>query len=205
MLKRILVGLVPVLVIVAVAVAPSTALAVPHVYQNDSKLTEGEPLPIIMWGNLKPLNATTGEEECHYAVGGYLENPTGGGAAVGKIETFDAYSCVAEGCASDGGKIKVAAEILPWALDVGEESGVFRDEITGVNITYDCEGILSVLVHGEFKPKAKNGTSIGSKPSEAEFDEGSGELESELGPFRFGGKLSVEGYGKEQLVTVKNP
>ena len=205
MSKKLLISLAPLAVTAAFAVMPASALAVPHAYQNGSKIAEAEPLPTISWGNIKLTNATLGEVECHNAVGGVSENPAGGGAAVGKVESFNPYSCVAEGCASLGGKIKVLPEKLPWAVEVIEESGVFRNKTTGVNVTIDCEGVISVLFHGENKPKAKNGSAIGSKPSEAEFDEGSGSLESEVGPGKTGGKLVVQGYKKEEVIAIKNP
>jgi len=177
-----------------------------HVYQNGVKIAEGEPFPVIEWGTLKLNNLTLGEVECRTAVGGYVENPAGGGPAIGKIETLAMYNCICEGCASLGGKIKVTTSGLPWSVGVTEESGsTFREITTGVEVTLDCEGVETNFFHGEWKPKTINGTAIGSKPAIAEFESGAGELESSVGGLKPGGKLNVEGYGREQVVAVKSP
>jgi len=183
-----------------------TSASPPHVYQNGARLAEGEPFPTIEWGTIKLTNASVGEVECHTAAGGYLENPTGGGAAVGEVEAFAPYDCVAEACTSQGGKIKVIAEKLPWPVEVIEEAtSIFRDKTTGVNLTVDCEKVSSTLFHGAWRPETVSGSTIGSKPSSIEFGEGSGELESGVGGGKASGKLNIEGFGKEQLVAVRSP
>jgi len=211
-MKKLLAVPVPLLAMAAFAVAPSAALAVPHVYQNGNRLAEGEPFSTIEWGTVGLSDVEIGREvECRYVVGGYAENPEGGGAAIGKVEAFDPYDCVAEGCASLGGEIKVTVSGLPWSVEVIEESGpVFRDKTTGIEVTIDCTGESSALFKGEWKPKAINGSAIGSKPSTDEFGSGSGELEGSedgepVGKLKASGKVNVLGYSKEQLVAVKSP
>ena len=191
--------------------------ATPHVYSNLVKHGEGTILRTIAWGTLKFTNPTLGEVECHTISAGYSDNPTGGGAAVGKVQAFDPYECVGETCTSLGGTgIEVIPEKLPWSEEVTEpEAGVFRmntgNRLKAAGAVFErvnCIGVKNTQFVGEFAPKIlNNGLKIGEDPAEQEFDQpGSGELESEaLGAGKFGGRFKVEGYDAEELIEVKNP
>ena len=189
--------------------------ATPHVYKNGLKLAEGKKLRTIGWGTLKLTNATLGEIECHTISAGYSENPTGGGAAIGKVQAFSPYECVAETCKSLGGtKIEITPEKLPWNAEVVEpETGAFRMK-TGnrtktagaIFFTVNCEGVTKPQFSGEETPKIlNNGLTIGSAPGEEEFDAGAGELESEVGAGKVAGRGKGMGYAAEELIEVKNP
>jgi hypothetical protein len=189
----------------------------PHVYKNGQKQAEGKILRTIAWGTLKLTNSTLGEVECHTVSAGYMENPTGGGAAVGKVQAFDPYECVGETCKSLGGtKIEVIPEELPWSAEVTEpEEGVFRMKLGNktkaagaVFERVNCIAVKNAQFVGEDAPKIlNNGLAIGVLPAEQEFDQpGSGELESEaLGGGKYRGRLKVEGYAEQEMLEIRNP
>jgi hypothetical protein len=188
----------------------------PHVYKNAVKGTEGKAVRSFSWGILKLTNTTLGEVECHYVMAGSVENPTGGGVPVGKVQGLVPYECVSESCKALGGTaIEVTAENLPWSFEVTEpQPGVFRvrtgnsSKAAGaVFVRVNCVGAKSVQFFGEDAPKMLNGLTIGSAPTENEFDQpGSGELGSEgLGGLKFSGKLKTEGFAAEELIEIKNP
>jgi hypothetical protein len=191
---------------------------IPHLYKNGAIMAEGKPLRWIGWGTLKLSNATLGEVECHYVMAGFAENPTGGGAPVGKVQGLDPYECVlSASCKASGGTaIGVTPETLPWSLEVTEpQPGVFRmrsgnsSKAAGaVFVSVNCVGVKNVQFFGEYAPKVlNNGISIGTGPNEEEFDQpGSGELQSEgLGGLKFSGKVKIEGYAAQELIAVKHP
>jgi alpha-tubulin suppressor-like RCC1 family protein len=189
--------------------------ATPHVYKNGVIGAEGQKVRTIGWGTDKISNTTLGPVECHTISAGYSENPAGGGAAIGKVQGFFFYECVAETCKTMGGtKIEVTPEKLPWNAEVVEpEEGVFRmktgNRAKTAGATFlkvNCEGISKPQFSGEDAPKIlNNGISIGATPAETEFDAGAGELESEIGAARLEGKLKGQGYSAQELVEVKNP
>jgi IPT/TIG domain len=198
-----------------------TAPACPHVYVNGGKKEEGAKVRTIGWGTIKLLNTFLTEVECHNVIGGYSENPTGGGATIGKIQAFDAYECVSAGCASLGGSaIEVTPENLPWNGETSEpEKGVFRTRsgmpaktpktiyAGEVVVRVNCVGVTNTQFYGENSPKIKEGTSIGVLPAENIFDQpGSGELENEnIGAGTTEGEVKVQGYGEQELISAKNP
>jgi hypothetical protein len=146
-----------------------------------------------------------------------VENPTGGGPAVGKVQAFAPYECVSESCKALGGTaIEVTAEKLPWSVEVTErEEGVFRmrtgnktKAAAAVVVRVNCIGKTNAEFFGEYAPKVlNNGVAFGSAPGEEEFDQpGSGELESAaLGGLKTAGRLKTQGYGAQELIEVKNP
>jgi hypothetical protein len=188
-----------------------------HVYKNGVIGAEGKPVRTIAWGTLKLTNSTLGEVECHDVLAGYLENPAGGGSAIGQIQGFAPYECVSASCTALGGSaIEVSVEKLPWSAELTEaEEGGFRirsgnrlKATAAVFERVNCVGKLNAQFSGEDAPKLlNNGLSIGAFPSEQEFDQpGSGELESEAsGALEFAGKLKVQGYASQELIEVKNP
>jgi hypothetical protein len=220
--KFFFISLAPLLAIAALAVMPAASQAAPHIYVNGVIAKEAKKVREISWGTAKLKNSTLGEVECHNIFAGYGENPTGGGAAIGKVQAFYPYECGSSSCEALGGvNIEVTAGKLPWKVEVTEpESKVFRQK-TGfkgkeknkpptepeyVNFTVNCERVAKVEFFGEQTPKIlNNGLSIGSAPGELELTNG-GELESELiGNGTTEGNVKVEGYGAEELIEVKNP
>jgi hypothetical protein len=218
---KLSVGLAPLLAIAAFAATPMTAQAActapacPHVYRNGVILAEGKKLQLIAWGTLKLTSSSLGEVECHNIGAGYVENPIGGGIAVGKSEAEADYECVSASCAAFGGKIESTPENLPWLEELTEpEPGVFRIKVGkkgkepgSIFVRAKCQGLFNEQFFGELAPKIlNNGVAIGALPGEAEFDAGAGALESAFfGAGKTAGRLKGQGYGAEELIEVKNP
>jgi hypothetical protein len=82
------------------AVMPVAAQAeLKHWYQNMAKATEGEEVPVVMFGNEVNLSQFLfGEVNCKTAGGGTIENPVGGGAGVGRTNSLTSYECHGEPC-----------------------------------------------------------------------------------------------------------
>jgi alpha-tubulin suppressor-like RCC1 family protein len=186
-----------------------------HAYKNGVIVAQGKKLLTIGWGTLKFTNASL-EVECHTISAGFMENPTGGGSAIGKVQAHFPYECVSASCTTAGGTaIELTPENLPWSSEATEvEGGAFRAR-TGnrikaagaVLLRVNCVGVKNTQFFAEDVPRVlNNGISIGSAPDEEEFDPGSGELESEaFGGLKLAGKVKFEGYGEEELIEVKNP
>jgi hypothetical protein len=223
MKKKFLMGLVPLVVVAAFLVIPAasqgvcgTAPKCPHVYKNGVIAKEGTKVRLLNWG---VLNLTTRfPAECHYAVAGFLENPPGAGQqATGLVQVFSPYECVSTECILIGGKFfELKSEQLPWNVEITEPSaGVFRQK-TGVKgekggkgsqeLFWSCEGIAGAHIFGETSPLIlNNGTAIGLKPGEIEFEAGSGELEGESPGPKFQKNFKQQGFAGQELIEVRNP
>jgi hypothetical protein len=191
-----------------------------HAYRNGVISKEGKKLPTIGWGTLKFTSASPyGAFECLDITAGLMENPSGGGSAIGKVQALVPYECaLSETCKTSGGTAtQVTPENLPWSTEATEvEGGAFRTR-TGnrikaagaVFLRANCVGVKNTQFFAEDAPRVlNNGVSIGSAPDEEEFDQpGSGELESEAGGLKLAlaGPVKFEGYGTEELIEVKNP
>jgi hypothetical protein len=187
-----------------------------HVYKNGAIVAEGAKARMIGWGTLKFTNASYGEVECHTITAGFMENPTGGGSAIGKAQAHLPYECVSASCKASGGTaIELTPENLPWSTEATEVAGGALRLRTGnrinaagaVFLRVNCVGVKNTQFFAEDMPKVLNdGISIGSAPDEEEFDPASGELESEaLGGLKFAGKAKIMGYGEQELLELKNP
>jgi hypothetical protein len=222
--KKLCIGLAPLLVTAAFAVMPATTQAAciapncPHVYQNGAQTPEAVHLNYIAWGVLTLANSgPLGEAECRTIWGGYLENPPGGGAAVGKIGSTEGYECTSARCESTLGELSITLEKLPWKTEITEPSaGVFRMRIGRTSkaepeamfVKWSCTTIAAETFFSETSPRnLNNGVTIGSIPDELQFDQpGSGALESAvLGTVKITGKLKIEGFGGQELISTKNP
>ena len=116
-----------------------------------------------------------------------------------------------------GGKfLALSAEHLPWRVEVTEPSaGVFRQktgqkanvvEPGSIEYLLNCEGVSKPHPFGELSPLIlNNGRAIGPKLGELDFTQTTGELESEVGPFKVAGRLKTQGYAGQELIEVKNP
>src|SRR5262249_19784227 len=190
-----------------------------HAYRNGIISAVGKKRPLIGWGTLKFTSASPyGEFECKDITAGFIENPSGGGSAIGKVQTLAPYECaLSEPCKTLGGTAtQVTPENLPWSTEATEvEGGAFRlrtgNRIKAAGAVFlreNCVGVKNTQFFAEVAPTVlNNGISIGSAPNEEEFDPGSGALEKEEagGGLKLAGKVKFEGYGEEELIEVKNP
>jgi hypothetical protein len=138
-----------------------------------------------------------------------VENPSDG-AGRGAIEALGPFQCGGAGCPAS---TLAKAEDLPWPVELSEpEAGLIREQVRGVAVRVRCavaatpgerERVLSnQLFTGEWTPVNSIGTSAG-KPAYDEFGAGSGELVGEAGAARTLGRLKLEGYEEQQVISAE--
>jgi IPT/TIG domain len=128
-------------------------LGPPHYYKNGgaTPIPEGEKVPFISWGKLTFTPEPAGSPAfCETSAGGYVENPAGGGAGVGKTLRFASWNCVINECPAGeveiGGKkyekefeVIWPAQDFPWPSTLTEEeAGVVRTNSSGVVMELGC-------------------------------------------------------------------
>src|ERR1700730_5540034 len=116
MSRELRTGFAAVLLVVAFAVMPAAAEAVPHFYKNKIIAPEesggpgAEGTDVISWGTLVLETKTVGIITCLNEFGGDAFNPIGGGAGEGKIDAYAAYDCTNTLCEET---FKSKQEIVP--------------------------------------------------------------------------------------------
>jgi hypothetical protein len=109
--KKLTISLAPLLVMATFALAPAVAQAVPHYFVNGALSPEGVKVQNMSYGALSLTSSGGGAPvECLNVVGGYSENPAGGGAGVGETNGWAAFNCTDTECEAGGGKIGVIFE-----------------------------------------------------------------------------------------------
>jgi hypothetical protein len=208
----------------ALAVLPTVAQAAPRYQKNAVFLKEGATGKTFVqgWGTFK-LSTCCGAVAaytCRHAVGGYIENPVGGGAGVGQTELFTAYQCTFSACPTFPA---VLAEELPWPEVLEEpKAGEIRAKTTGFKESFQCwatkagrekaargEGEVpnarNIFI-GSTTPKPENGTSA-AHPGFLEFGPGAGKFEQEGSAGTITaeteGKMKVLGYKEAELINVE--
>jgi hypothetical protein len=210
----------------AFAVLPNVAQAVPHYYKNNVILAEGAAGKTFLegWGTLKlkTVLGGTAEYTCRNAAGGFIENPTGGGAGVGATELFTSYQCTFTACPTFP---TVLAEELPWKGELEEPgAGEIRGRSMAVKADLQCwatKAAFEKAARGEAelpnaknvfigtsKPKVETGTSAGH-PGFLEFGPTAGTLEQEGSAGTIQGetigKVKALGYKEAEVINVANP
>jgi hypothetical protein len=204
--KKLILSLAPLLATAAFAVMPAAAQAAPHHWYNNGVLIpEGQRVPTVSWGTLA-LESAAGKVECRTVIGGYVENPVGGGAGVGAIQAFNEYECTST-CPVE---VEHIAEGLPWRTELIEVSTKSRDRTVGMKIRIKCEypkpGTVyeNTVFSGSNDPLEQNGTALG-KPSQVVYA-GTGEEElvsPELGKSKTEGRVKTQGYEATEVITNK--
>jgi hypothetical protein len=202
--RRLLIGLTPALAVAALIAAPVLAQAAnpPHYFINGTGLgaraSEGEKIPIVLWGTLGFSSSQEPRITCDTAIGGWAENPgegTAGAAGVGEIQSFNAYDCEDKACtasATSGGPatyISIAAQPTAYvspaapggnATDLGWKSHLLYEEPTKL-IRSEIEGIKL-----EFTCHREEGTTEAGEPTFVTeyFETKEGSLRPSSGPLR---------------------
>jgi hypothetical protein len=206
-----------------------TAPSCPHAYKNGLIGAEGEHINGIAWGTLQLFNTKLGEVECKNVFAGYGENPAGGGRAVGKVQAFFPYECTDEFCATQLGEILVTAGKMPWRGEAwspekkltefwgrtgfkGPTPNTEPSEPEFVQTHINCTTVVQANFFGENDTKTlNNGIAIGSAPGEVQSFETKENAQATnletaaIGVGEVKKKLKGEGYGGEELFSVKNP
>jgi hypothetical protein len=196
----------------------------PHWYSEGRIRPEGAKTPDIEWGDLA-LNGAM-EVSCHTAIGGWIENPVGGGAGIDATEAFAAWACVANYTCPAGTRPGVEPQRLPWPSVLEEIGGKIRDNVTGVKVKIGCQRELPGNAAGENEvigtnfvvgkqkdePLAPAGATKGTSalhPGSFVFDTGSGHLEAEGSEgavlVSTEGELKILGFEEQRLINARNP
>lgn len=173
MSKKLFTGLAPLVAIAAFVVMPAAAQAVPHYFKSNALAAEGEKIPTVTWGKLTlaPNPPVAANTTCENISGGFVENPTGGGAGIGQTTRFATYNCTNAECPAGeveiapGVKVEKEFEVvsnpnhLPWPNVLEEpEAGVIRTNNTNVEVKLAC------MAHGFSRLAAGEGNaSLGAK------------------------------------------
>lgn len=170
MSRKLLMGLAPMLVAVALAVIPAVARAAPHYYRSNVLIPEGERVPVLEWGTVRLTlePAIPPSTTCETVSGGYVENPVGGGAGIGATLRFAASNCGGTGTECPSGEVEIGGkkyekefeliyppQSFPWPSVLEEpEPAVVRTNITGVVMEAACMAHkLTRSAAGEGGPK----------------------------------------------------
>ncbi len=208
--------------------APTVAF--PKWYKNGTLVDEGIRIPVVEWGTVT-LTSARGAVACNSIIGGYVENPVGGGPGIGATESLNTYECSTAECPQE---TRVEAFDTPWSSELFEEAGVIRsrngtearpvDEVIGCwagaptgpgneagekTLKQEQENIaergtpvtMPLAFRGMLTPKLTGGSGA-SKPSLVQFGEGSGELVSESGKGKTSGKVKLLGYNEQELIVA---
>jgi hypothetical protein len=192
MSKKLLIGICPLVTVVAIAMTPVAAQAVAckpwtpgaigHFCKNGTKLTEfpnvtAEKTPFIDWASLS-LTSPEGVVKCKNVTAGNDWNPEGGGFGQDETVVFATYECTGP-CPFE---TRVTAKKLPWKSELfegAEENGtkVLKDRSTGVEVAIGCflggsEVVAPSDFEGSSEPTAKSGNSGCNKPGELVFGKG---------------------------------
>jgi hypothetical protein len=150
--KKRTVSLAPLIVVAAFALAPAAAQAAPHYFVNGSLSPEGVKVTTLSYG-LLGLGSSAGRPiECLNVVGGYVENPVGGGAGRSETNGWSVFKCTeAAECDPRGGKInviyenekapgQVAGKGLSWPGELTEaRAKTIRLKSTNVRVYTSCQ------------------------------------------------------------------
>jgi hypothetical protein len=160
MSKSVSTGVASLLTAFTFAVLPAVAQATtPHWYRNNVIAAPGVQTPVVLFGgatDIEGISGNDGEFRCRVSGGGYVENPVGGGAGIGRIENIGLYACRAPTWEADAksvfgtqGGAEVRTENLPvtggeigsegWQMRLEGEPGSETDAI-GVRWEHFPEG-----------------------------------------------------------------
>ena len=158
-MKRLLIGLAPLVVACAVLAAPAAAVTSPHWYVNSKLLTKKKTVkteagltigPFLLIPGTPPVTVS-----CKFRDAERLENPASGAAGVDEMKVFTATECGPNPCpvnsAGVQAKFKVKALGLPWKTELVEVPPI-ADEIQGVKLEFSCKKVGSVVLSGTLMP-----------------------------------------------------
>ncbi len=176
--------------VAAFAVTSAAAQAAgPHWIWGPKKVEEipaGKPVPITTEGTLTfvvtPISGKPLKTKCKVEDRELIENPIGGGPGVDTMTAFVISGCTGKAACSTGALIAFRRPALPWASELLAGPPI-RDEIKGVEIQEQCNGLVMSTYTGTWTPEVKG--------SNLQFGPGSGTLED-----AFKNKLDIKGTDK---------
>jgi hypothetical protein len=137
MSKRLFIIVAAVAAFAVMPVAAQAAAGEAHWAANGSLIKEGVKTPIINWGGATNLSQTSkiGEINCKGIGSGYVENPVGGTAGVGKSQQSVFYECKSAGC-------EEAAKLngIPLTSYTTTNAGYYSFGASGDNASFGLAG-----------------------------------------------------------------
>ena len=150
------------------------------------EIPAGKAVPITTEGTLgftvTPISGKPMKTKCKVEDRELIENPIGGGPGIDTMTAFVISGCTGKAACSTGALIAFQATGLPWASELLAGPPI-RDEIKGVEIQEQCNGLVLSTYTGTWTPEVK-GTNL-------KFGPGSGTLED-----AFKNKLNITGSDK---------
>jgi hypothetical protein len=200
--RKLTTTVAPLLVLATFALAPTVAQAAPHYFVNGTLSPEGVKVTTLSYG-LLGLGSSAGRPiECLNVVGGYVENPVGGGAGVGETNGWAVFNCTDGECEAGGGKInviyenekapgQVAGKGLNWPSELTEvKAKTIRLKSSNVRVYTHCQFVknprtekpatgpftgLEEVTSVEYNsPGSTTCTTSGAGVDEAKLENGSG-------------------------------
>jgi hypothetical protein len=172
-----------------------------HWYKDGGLMTAGEETPIVMFGNEVNLSQqVVGEVNCRNVGGGTIENPVGGGAGMGRTNSFNFYECKGQKCEEEVlkifgvlGRLRFTTENNPAATQEpafpGWSDVLEQSTVGGVTSVREKIGEPFVSFKTPSPPGMLRETEICEVSSTQQhfFDEGyEGELNPEIGVAKTG-------------------
>jgi len=227
MSKKLYAAFVPLLAVVAFALAPAAAQAEPHWYKcehlggathkfKDSSCSEatttGEyELTRLPFTSVKTrvktfgvltLTDSTLVIKCFVDDHGKVWNTALTSPGLDEVQVFENYECESTSCPSPN-VVTVAAEKLPWASElVGT-----KDKISGIQIKASCSsGAFSETFSGTLEPNVVNGKQSNGGTTFTEYSAASGKLKGAVtGEATVSGKDYIIGVENAEEIDVVNP
>jgi hypothetical protein len=191
MAKKLVMGVAPALVVVALVLAPAGAQASPKFYVN-GKLAEKSHEPIVNYGAITLENKFLGKIKCQNLASGYIWNESEKG--LGDTEGYTTYACSSEPTPCTGvfataeQPVEVTEKLiasekrhvavrgksdLPWSGEViqeasGEKLKKIKTNGIKVTIVMPCDN-LEFPFEGALEPISVNGSKSGLSPSHLVF------------------------------------
>jgi hypothetical protein len=176
-MKKKLAALTPLLAVVAFAVVPAAAQAVPHWYKK-GVLIGSAPVPVATSGNLT-LEALGMTIKCKVNDNEEIWNPASGGPGQDLVTVFTLSKCKNKTATPicPKGAVEVLAMGLPWPshlFSTPPPGSVIRDEIEKVRLQLRClPGAIADEFEGSLTPEVGNGTLIFGGPGGGQLTDAS--------------------------------
>ncbi len=157
--KKLCVGCAPLLAVVAFALMPAVAQAVPYWYSDGIEIPQGEEVHVTTSGRLSFTvvdgKVKISKTQCILKDKETIVNPLGGGAGTDELEEFELSACVLKArtpiCPSPN-KIEIVAVNLPWMTELVAGSPII-DEIKDIDLETKCSGSALGTFTGALTPK----------------------------------------------------
>jgi hypothetical protein len=199
-MRKKLAVLAPLLAVMAFAVIPAAAQAVPHWYKKNVLIGSG-PVPVATAGALT-FTALGTTIKCKVKDTEEIWNPASGGPGQDLMTAFQLVKCKSApgNSACPKGNVEMFANGLPWPSVLVTEPGpppVIRDEIKKVRLQLRCiPGTVGDEFEGTLSPEVVGNNLV--------FGPGSGTLtDASLNPMTVAGKDKL--IAPPGKVTAKDP